>query len=177
MFLMATIFKIIDLQFAASHKDYAVKYLFWKFPINSDTSCKLWIFRLYTDCFSIGLHATFSPKYRNYEKDSMGSMWSMWSVGSLRLCQPERRRFRRYSILLCLNFFFLNHIIGFCKSLPLYRSRHIKLTCNVLSIYKLEIKIHLLKGTNISHLLSCIEKASILYIIYIYIYIHINIYI
>ena len=35
-----------------------------------------------------------------------------------------------------------------------------KLTCNVLSIYKLEIKTHWLKGTNISHLLSCIEKAS-----------------
>ena len=30
----------------------------------------------------------------------------------------------------------------------------------MLSIHKLEIKKHLLKGTNISHLLPCIEKAS-----------------
>ena len=30
----------------------------------------------------------------------------------------------------------------------------------MLSVHKLEIKKHLLKGTNISHLLPCIEKAS-----------------
>ena len=30
----------------------------------------------------------------------------------------------------------------------------------MLSIHKLEIKKHLLKDTNISHLLPCIEKAS-----------------
>ena len=72
-------------------------------------------------------------------------------------------------------FLFLNHIIGFYKSLPLYRFRYIKLNRNVLSIYKLEIKTHLLKGTNISHLLSFIEKAF-LFPAYTYIYIYVCIY-
>ena len=72
MFLSTTIFQIIDLQFATSYKDYAVKYLFWKFPIHLDGSWKIWISWLYNDCVSIGLHATYSPKYRSYEKDSMG---------------------------------------------------------------------------------------------------------
>ena len=104
IFLLATIFQLIDFQFPAGHKDYPVKYLFWKFPVHSDASCKLCISWLYNDCFSIGLHATYSPKYRSYDEDSMGSKWSMWIVGSLHLCQPGRRRCRRCNVLLRLNF-------------------------------------------------------------------------
>ena len=46
----------------------------------------------------------------------------------------------------------------------------------MVSIYKLEIKTHLLKGTNISHLLSFIEKAF-LFPAYTYIYICMYVYV
>ena len=83
-----------------------------------------------------------------------------WSCFNLRKEDVEDAMF--FCVLILL---FLNHLIGFCKSRPifLFMYIYIKPTQNVFSVYKLyelEIKTHLLKGTNISSLLSCVEKAS-----------------
>ena len=120
MFLPTIIFQVIDLQFAASQKDYVVKYLFWKFPIHSDTSCKLWISWLCNDCVSIGLHATYSSKYRSYEQDDRCETWVHCVCVNLREENVEDTTFVCVWILL-----FLNHIIGFCILLPLYILRYI----------------------------------------------------
>ena len=79
IFLSATIFQIIVLQFAASHKDYAVKYFFWKFPVHSDTSCRLCISWFYNDCFQ---KVCMQRTLRNIE--AMRKIaWVQWDIEAM----------------------------------------------------------------------------------------------